>query len=260
MTKLIVEVVALGSIFWLEELFPFFEGRTQRLRHTSYNIALGILNVLCVSLFFSSMTVWISSWTNLKVVGVLNLTAITPSMKWILAFILFDLWMYLWHVVNHQLHFLWRFHRMHHADLELDSTTALRFHTGEIIFSSLLRLLVIPILGIEFSQLFIYELCLQPVIIFHHSNVALSEKWDRLLRILIVTPNMHRIHHSQERFETNSNYSSIFSVWDRIGKTFQKREDLKTICYGLPEIHGNQWQNIFGMLKIPFVNFSRPPS
>jgi len=139
------------------------------------------------------------------------------------------------HNANHRVPFLWRFHRMHHTDMEMDSTSAIRFHTLEIVFSSCLRLAVAPLLGIEFTHLFVYEICLQPVIIFHHSNIAFPEKWDRILRALIVTPNMHRVHHSLETYETNSNYSSVFSVWDRLAGTFRKREDMATLTFGLKE-------------------------
>jgi sterol desaturase/sphingolipid hydroxylase (fatty acid hydroxylase superfamily) len=167
------------------------------------------------------------------------------------ALILFDLWMYLWHRANHQIRFLWRFHRMHHSDNQVDATTALRFHTGELILSSILRLAVVPLLGISLSQLILYETLLQPIIIFHHSNVALPEKIDRIFRALIVTPNMHRVHHSMVNQETNSNYSSIFSFWDRIGQSFRRRIDLLTLRYGLSDFPEETWQTVVGMLKTP---------
>ena len=142
---------------------------------------------------------------------------------------------------------------MHHSDLEVDATSALRFHTGEIVFSSLLRLTVIPLIGMQLIHLLIYEVCLQPIIIFHHSNVALPETVDRMIRAVIVTPNMHRVHHSQVREETDSNYSSIFSFWDRFIKSFRRRQDSRTLVYGLPYLQQEEWQNFWGLLKTPFT-------
>src|SRR5215813_5385924 len=118
------------------------------------------------------------------------------------AILLFDAWMYLWHRANHQLDFLWRFHRVHHSDPEMDVTTAIRFHAGEILISSALRLAVIPLLGITNRQLLVYEMLLLPVILFHHSNVLIPERLDAILRLVIVTPAIHRVHHSRLRAET----------------------------------------------------------
>ena len=160
--------------------------------------------------------------------------------------------MYLWHRANHKIPLLWRFHRMHHIDRKMDSTTGLRFHPGEFMFSSSLRLIVIPFLGINAMQLFFYEIILQPIIIFHHSNIALPEKFDRLFRVFIVTPNMHRVHHSQEIFETNSNYASIFSFWDRLFITFKKRKNTLTINYGLKKFKDKNWEKFSKMIILTF--------
>lgn len=248
-----VEIVSLGFIFWLEGFFPLFQGRRQRFRHALSNLGIGILNGLVLSFAFSVVTLKVIDFSEHHSWGLLRQFQWNPWIKVFLAFILFDLWMYAWHRANHQIAFLWRFHRMHHSDSELDSTSALRFHTGEVIFSSLLRLIVIPLIGMQFVHLFIYELCLQPVIIFHHSNVALPEKIDRIFRAVIVTPNMHRIHHSQVRDETDSNYSSIFSFWDRVVGSFRRRQDTRTLVYGLPYLQEKEWQSFWGMIKTPFV-------
>ena len=254
MLKLIVQILSLGLIFCLEGFFPLFKDRKDRMGHAFNNVSVGALNGVMIYFLFSSLTVGSIQWAETRSFGLFRLVSLPRFSEGLFAFVLFDLWMYLWHFANHNVPFLWRFHRMHHSDLELDSTSALRFHTGEILLSSVVRLLVIPLLGMRFVHLFIYEACLGPVIIFHHSNIALPEKWDGKLRALIVTPNMHRIHHSREVFETNSNYSSIFSFWDRIVKTFKKREDTTTLSYGLPYFRQAKWQGFAGMLKTPFVN------
>ena len=164
--------------------------------------------------------------------------------------------MYLWHRANHRILFLWRFHRMHHSDPQMDVTTALRFHTGELVFSSLLRFAVVPLLGMNLWQLIFYEILLLPIIQFHHSNVNLPESWDRCLRTIIVTPNIHRVHHSRWQPETDSNYSSIFSFWDRVFGSFRLRKDSHTIQYGLYTYDAQEWQTTWGMLKTPFLTTS----
>ena len=254
MVKFFVEAASLALIFSLEGLFPLFKGRQARLKHGLKNLSIGVLNGLAVSFLFSSLIVWALAWSEARSFGLLRLLSLNAAMETALAFLLFDLWMYGWHRANHAVPFLWRFHRMHHSDIELDSTSALRFHLGEILLSSALRLAVLPLLGLKLIHLFIYEICLQPVILFHHSNAALPEKWDRVFRALIVTPNMHRVHHSIESSETNSNYSSVFSFWDRLVQTFRKREDARSLEYGLPYFREPEWQSVAGMLKTPFVN------
>ena len=141
---------------------------------------------------------------------------------------------------------------MHHTDDAVDTTTALRFHLGEMILSSITRLAVIPLLGIQLPHLVVYELILQPVILFHHSNIALPERLDRWMRLFVVSPNMHRVHHSDIPLETNSNYASIFSVWDRIWGSYGKREN-RTIHYGLKEFRDPVWQTLKGMLIQPVI-------
>ena len=134
----------------------------------------------------------------------------------------------------------------------MDITTALRFHPFEILLSSLFRLIIFLLLGMNLIFLLVYEIALQVIIQLHHSNISLPEKYDRMLRYLIVTPNMHRVHHSDEWSETNSNYSSVFSFWDRLWSSFRQREDTLTINLGLKLLREDKWQRITGILLTPF--------
>jgi sterol desaturase/sphingolipid hydroxylase (fatty acid hydroxylase superfamily) len=161
--------------------------------------------------------------------------------------------MYVWHVLNHKISFLWRFHAVHHADKEVDASTALRFHTGEIVFSTLARLVVLPLLGMTLPQLFLYEAILLPVILFHHSNVRVPYRLDTALRWLIPTPWMHWVHHSRWRPETDSNYGSVLSIWDRIFGTLRLRDDPWRLNLGLEEDQEeSEWRTLLGMLVRPF--------
>jgi len=111
---------------------------------------------------------------------------------------------------------------------------------------------VIPLLGIALWQLLVYESLMMPVIMFHHSNVSFPEKVDRWLRVLVASPAIHRVHHSRARVETDSNYSIIFSFWDRIGRTLRLRKDGRPVDFGLDEYDGEEWQRVRGLLTTPF--------
>jgi sterol desaturase/sphingolipid hydroxylase (fatty acid hydroxylase superfamily) len=236
----------------LESWLPAALDRHHRLRHAVRNLALGSLNAALVALLATPFIAQVAVWAEENRVGLLRLLNVSPMIGGVLAILLFDAWMYLWHRANHQLGFLWRFHRVHHSDPEMDATTAVRFHTGEILISSALRLAVIPLLGITIYQLLFYKMLLLPVILFHHSNVRFPEKLDAHLRPIIVTPAIHRVHHSRLRTETDSNYSSIFSFWDRMAGTFRLRRDERPGNFGLNGYDGEECQRLSGLMLMPF--------
>ncbi len=154
--------------------------------------------------------------------------------------------------MNHRIQFFWKFHRVHHSDPNMDVTTANRFHTGEIIFSSIFRTGIIVLIGLHIWELLVYEILLIIVVQFHHANIGVPEKLDRFLRIFIVTPAMHKVHHSRKQSETDSNYSSLFSFWDRICKTFNLNEDPHSIHIGLDDFDSEEDQKVKGLFWMPF--------
>jgi sterol desaturase/sphingolipid hydroxylase (fatty acid hydroxylase superfamily) len=241
-------------LFALEGWLPAAVDRHRRLRHAARNLALGLLNAAALAVLAAPFITQVAVWVEESRFGLLNLVNLPPVIGAVAAILLFDAWMYLWHRANHQFSFLWRFHRVHHSDPEMDATTAIRFHTGEILISSALRLAVIPLLGITIYRLLVYEMLLLPVILFHHSNVRFPERLDRWLRLIIVTPAIHRIHHSRLRMETDSNYSSVFSFWDRLVGTFRMRKNGSSVDFGLDEFDGERWQRMRGLLTTPFVS------
>lgn len=248
---LIVQVVALGVCLWVESLVPLFMRPPQdRLRHGARNLAIGVVNGIVLTVGFSAAVMAAAQWGSVHPLGLLHWLRLPEGAERILGFLAFDLWMYGWHRANHQIPWLWRFHRVHHSDLAVDSTSALRFHVGEMVFSAVLRLAVIPLIGIRLADLVLYELFLEPIVLFHHSNISMPASLDRWLRTIVVTPNMHRVHHSDIPVETNSNYASIFSLWDRLWGTYRLRE-LATIRYGLTEFREPQWQTVAGLLRMP---------
>ncbi len=249
-------IVSILVVLWAaESIVPMFAGRRRRFSHGAANVVLGIINAIVGSLLFGAALLVATQWSRENAIGLLHhLPQAWPVWaRFLIGLVLIDLWMYFWHRLNHSVPILWRFHAVHHADRELDATSAVRFHTGEIVLSGAARLFVLPVLGISLPMLLVYELILLPVILFHHSNVRIAPAADRLLRPILVTPWMHWVHHSMLRDETNSNYGSVLSVWDRLFGSFRLREDPSEIELGLTDdTSEDSWRTLRGMLIRPF--------
>ena len=239
------------TIFFLEDIVPHYRDRTARLAHAVPHVLTALLNGLLTRFLLAGVTVHTTAWAAEHSLGLQPLLHLSPVAATLVLFILFDLWMYFWHRANHRIDLLWFFHRAHHADTHMDTTTALRFHPGELVLSTLVRLPVLVVLGMSFGQLILFETILNLSTLFHHSNLSLPRSWDRTLSLLIVTPDMHRVHHSIERDETNSNFTSVLSFWDRLYGTFRMRDDTRTITLGLTEFREDRWQRFWGFLITP---------
>ncbi|HLE39917.1 MAG TPA: sterol desaturase family protein [Nitrospirota bacterium] len=250
-TKLLLIITAVALIFALEGVFPHYRDRAARVRHAVPHFITAIMNGLLTRFFLAGLTIAALAWAESKSLGLAHMLSLPATAKLIFVFVLFDIWMYFWHMANHRIGFFWRFHRAHHSDTEMDTTTALRFHPGELVLSTFFRLPIVILIGMSFSQLVLFEVVLNVSTLFHHSNLAVPEKWDRMLRTVIVTPNMHRVHHSVELSETNSNFTSLLSVWDRLFRSFRTREDTHTITIGLPSFRETKYQRLWGFLITP---------
>lgn len=249
------------TVLWIgESAVPFYsqfrDGFRSRLLHDGRNLAWGVGNALILASLFAGILVTVESWSESRTFGLLRLVTWPVWAECLVVFLLFDLWMYVWHRANHEMSFLWRFHRMHHSDSEMDVTTAVRFHTVEIVFSTVARLFVLVLLGIELWQLALYELVFLPVVLFHHANVSLPRWLDYGLLVFIVTPAMHRVHHSRWRSETDSNYGSVLPYWDVLFRTMRLRREAHDVRLGLDELDQN-WQSWWGMMKTPLAPTTR---
>jgi sterol desaturase/sphingolipid hydroxylase (fatty acid hydroxylase superfamily) len=232
--------------------FAYFSGAGgERARHGLKNLALGVLNAVVTGLLFVGIWWSTAAWAERQHFGLLRWVEVPAWARFAGALLLFDAWMYFWHRLNHRIPFLWRFHRTHHSDPRMDVTTANRFHLGEILFSSLLRVPIIALLGLRLWELALYEAAMFAVVQVHHANIALPAGVDRCLRALIVTPFMHKVHHSRWRPETDSNYSSLFSFWDRLFGTLRLREDPRTLQFGLEDFDPPKHQTLGGLLVTP---------
>jgi len=246
-----ITIIALAIVFWIAEgVAPFFRGRTQRARHASANLSLAGMNLmillpsgLFMAVILHEAKIW---WPGLR--G----TDLPYALQTVLILLSIDLWMYIWHRINHEIDFLWRFHAVHHSDPALDVTSAWRFHIVEITFSELLRYPVLIFIGAEIQDLLLYSLIMTPIIEFHHSNISIPAALDRTLRLVIPTPLMHRIHHSVIRTEHDSNYGSMLSIWDRIFNSFKLKEDISAMPLGLIKESAPDQQTIKALLTRPF--------
>jgi sterol desaturase/sphingolipid hydroxylase (fatty acid hydroxylase superfamily) len=227
---LVMTVGGIVLLMWLEHWRPA-AAQVEVMGHAWRNIRLGVLNGVGLALIAGPLLAAVSGWVVENEVGLVR--RLDGPWRLGLGLLLFDGWMYVWHRVNHESRLLWRFHRLHHSDEAMDVTTTIRFHPGEIALSTLARLLVMPLLGLTVGELLIYEMVMFPVILVHHSNIRFPEWLDRGLRWLIVTPALHRIHHSNIQIETDSNYGSVLSVWDRVAGSFRRRTDGRPVEFGL---------------------------
>ncbi len=241
--------------------FAFFHNATgERLRHGLRNLTLSVLNAALIVLTCFGLWWTVSQWTEENSFGLLHWFRLPGWAHWAGVFLLLDLWMYAWHRLNHRLPFLWRFHRVHHSDARMDVTTANRFHIGEVAMSCLFLTPVMALLGLQLTELAAYQLVMFSVVQMHHANVRLPAIAERLLQFVIVTPFMHKVHHSNWRPETDSNYSSLFSFWDRLFHTFRWLNDPQTLRLGLDELGADKHQTLGGLLATPARRLERSPT
>lgn len=220
-----------------EGLAPRRRRKLPRMGRWAINFAIVALNTLLLRLIFPAAVVGVAIWTQDRGWGLFNLTG-TPA--WIalpVAVIILDLVIYGQHVVFHKIPLLWRLHRMHHTDLDFDFTTAVRFHPVEILLSILIKFAAVIILGASAAAVIVFEVILSSSALFNHGNGRLPPGLDRFLRLGIVTPDMHRVHHSVIRIETDSNYGFALSIWDRLFGTYRQSPEAghEAMTIGLPD-------------------------
>jgi sterol desaturase/sphingolipid hydroxylase (fatty acid hydroxylase superfamily) len=247
----IIGVIALVALFAAEGWLPAYtEGRERRLRHGLDNLGIALVSA-AVGAAAAPLLVLSVELAAANGLGLCHALDLGWPLCAAVTFVLFDLWMYAWHRANHRVPFLWRFHRVHHTDPAMDSTTALRFHPGEILLSTLANCLVLAALGMSLGMLVLYKSLMVLVILFHHSNLDIPAALDARLRRVVVPPSMHRVHHSAIRAETDSNYGTVFSFWDRLFGSFRLRPDLEAIRFGIGAYDDAAWQRPLRLLRLP---------
>jgi len=222
------------ALFVLERFIPLRRPNHPLMARLLVNGTFAVLAFVAVSLLVRPGAEAMLSWNAQRAFGLVHLLDLPPTGRAMTAFLLMDLTFYWWHWANHWIPLLWRFHNVHHLDPDLDVSTAFRFHFGELAFSAAFRVAQIGLIGPSLGSYLVYETVFQAGTLFHHSNLRLPLRAERLLVLLIVTPRMHGIHHSQVPEETNSNYSTVFSFWDRLHYTLGLNIHQKAIQIGIP--------------------------
>jgi sterol desaturase/sphingolipid hydroxylase (fatty acid hydroxylase superfamily) len=246
-------------IFALVALWEFLAPRrglttSKKLRWIS-NLGITFLNPVLVRLLFPVLAVNMSVRAQERDWGLLNHFALPYGLDVVVGIVVLDLVIYLQHVMFHAIPILWRLHMVHHADLDYDVTTGLRFHPIEIILSMSIKLSVVVIFGLPAAAVLIFEVLLNGAAMFNHGNIRLPLKIDRILRYFIVTPDMHRVHHSVIIRETNSNYGFNLPWWDRLFRTYcrQPAKGHAGMTIGLTQFRDPAKLSLPWLLILPFI-------
>ena len=233
---------------------PFRSGAMNRQRWAA-NLGLVVVDALVLRLLFPAAGVGAALFASAHGAGLLRLVELPGWLAVGVSLIVLDCAVYGQHVATHHVAFLWRLHRVHHSDLAFDATTALRFHPAEIMLSMLFKIAVIVAVGAPALAVVLFEVLLNGAAIFNHTNVRLPPRLERALRAVIVTPDMHRVHHSVHRDETDSNYGFCLSLWDRLFRTYrdQPRDGHDRMVIGIDRFRDDRAQRLDRLLLQPLA-------
>ncbi|MEE8424716.1 MAG: sterol desaturase family protein [Elusimicrobiota bacterium] len=239
----------------LELLFPKRKPAFSRLKRWPSNLGVVALNGLFLRVLVPWLAVDAALWADWRDIGLLHAVEMPFWLEIVLAVVILDLLIYAQHVVFHLVGPFWRLHRMHHSDLDYDLTTGARFHPIEIVASMLIKIAAVILLGAPAAGVVIFEIVLNGTATFNHGNLGLPKALDRWLRLVVVTPDMHRVHHSKIRSETDSNYGFNLPWWDRLFGTYrdQPREGHRKMTIGLGIFRDSSELRLDRMLRQPFI-------
>lgn len=226
-TEVLVRLSSFAGVFAVFAIWELLAPRRLQ-RHSRgvrwlNNLAITVLNGLIVRLGIPLAAVGTAVLAQQQGLGLFNQLDLPAWLVMVVAVVVLDLVLYLQHLAFHHVDFLWRLHRMHHADLEVDVTTGLRFHPIEIVLSMGIKMAAVLVLGAPVAAVIVFEVLLNATSLFNHANIYIPEKVDRVLRYFIVTPDMHRVHHSVVRRETNSNFGFNVPWWDYLFGTYRAK-------------------------------------
>jgi len=253
-----VRLTAFAGVFVVMATWEFIGPRREQTVGRGWrwpnNLGVVVVDALLVRIIFPTTAVALALFAEARGLGLFNVVALPTWFGLVASVILLDLAIYFQHVLFHAVPVLWRLHRMHHADLEIDVTTGLRFHPIEILLSMVIKLTVVVAVGAPAVAVLIFEVILNATSMFNHSNVRMRDGFDRVLRWLVVTPDMHRIHHSILSCETNSNFGFNLPWWDRLFGTYraQPAADHEHMTIGIDQFRDPRELGLDRMLLQPF--------
>ncbi|MCJ7772839.1 MAG: sterol desaturase family protein [Desulfobacterales bacterium] len=224
-----------GLVFFLilELIIPYRENSVSKTKRWLNNLGLTVFNSIILNLLFSTLIIATAIYAQTNKIGILNMFHAPGWVKVLITVVFMDFILYVWHLLNHEMPFLWRFHRVHHSDLNMDVSSATRFHIGELAISAVIKISLIYFLGASPVGVLIFESAIVMCAQFHHSSIKVPVWFEKLWWIFFVPPSMHRIHHSVIIKERDSNYATIFSIWDRFLGTLTKNIDQNRIKIGV---------------------------
>jgi sterol desaturase/sphingolipid hydroxylase (fatty acid hydroxylase superfamily) len=256
--EMAIRLSAFAGIFTLMAVWEFIAPRrvlsVGRQPRWPSNLGIVVLDTALVRVLFPMSAVAIAALAQTRGWGLFNLWTVPGFVALPVSVILLDLVIYAQHVVFHAVPFLWRFHRMHHADLDIDVTTGARFHPVEIVLSLLLKIVVVAALGVPPLAVLMFEVLLNGTAMFNHSNARLPLAVDRVLRLILVTPDMHRVHHSVIVQEHNSNFGFNLPWWDRLFGTYRASPEAghQVMTIGILELRDPAEQRLDRMMTQPW--------
>jgi sterol desaturase/sphingolipid hydroxylase (fatty acid hydroxylase superfamily) len=242
---------ALGILTVIELLRPLRTPTRPKLRRLGINVVFTAIAGAAVGALYGPVVFRGSRLAAAHGVGLLHWLGVNGPLRVVLAVVGLDYTLWVWHWLNHKVPLLWRFHAAHHADLDLDASTALRFHPGELVLSVGFRALQVVLLGIAIPDLLLWEGLLLVSIEFHHSNVRLPERFERVLRNFLMSPRLHGIHHSIAGDEADTNFGTILTIWDRLHRTWSVDVPQDRIVIGIPQVQP-PWLGLLASLAVPF--------
>jgi sterol desaturase/sphingolipid hydroxylase (fatty acid hydroxylase superfamily) len=256
-----IRLVAFVAIFGSMAIFELYSPRLERdemagamkAKRWFTNFSILILSSILLRLIFPAAAVGAAVYAESRGWGLFRLLEVGGLISGIICFFVLDFAVWLEHVASHKIPLLWRIHRMHHADQGFDATTALRFHPFEIVLSMFWKAGVVIAIGAPVLSVLLFEIVLNGASMFNHANINIPKRTDRYLRLFIVTPDMHRVHHSSERDETDSNYGFNFPFWDRLFATYrgQPRLGHQGMEIGLKSYRNGAAANLLWSLMLP---------
>lgn len=255
-TKVLIVGLSFCFLVAAESLWPYRSPKSKVVKNWFCNIPFGAINGLLSGMLTTVLVVPIAFWSGNFGFGIPILRNTDLGGAVVASVLVLDFASYVWHRANHKWDFLWRFHAVHHSDTVFDVSTALRFHPGEVLLSIPIRSMVIILLGLPWYGVFVFEILFTVCNFFEHANLRLPEKIERLIGFFFVTPALHRRHHSRIRDDQKGNFATIFSIWDRIGRTLHLALSKDDIDVGLsPEDHENR--SFWELLVMPFKKTNR---
>ena len=252
--RLVFFVTIFLVCFFLERIYPLRNSVSQNSCRRLHNYLFLVAGIVITRIFPPLVAIGAAVFAERDKIGVMHWIDFPLMFSFVVCLFLFDLTLYLQHIAMHKVPFLWRYHSVHHSDEKVDLTTGFRFHPGELLFSLCYKWLIIVFLGASPLMVIVYESLLSAFSLITHSNIKISEQPKRIISKVFITPDLHWLHHSIDFFESNRNFGTIFSFWDKIFHTYQGCSNVKAkdLTFGVDKM-GAEDKRFIGLIRYPFT-------